>query len=106
MNLHKMMKQAQEMQTKIASLQEKVEAEEMDGTAGGGMVKMRINGKHNLLKVNIDDSLMKLEEKEMLEDLIVAAFNDAKEKIDTAAASQMSAITSGLNLPAGMKLPF
>lgn len=106
MNLHKMMKQAQEMQTKIASLQEKVEAEEMDGTAGGGMVKMRINGKHNLLKVNIDDSLMKLEEKEMLEDLIVAAFNDAKEKMDSYTSSQMSSVTSGLNLPPGMKLPF
>ncbi|MEQ1705461.1 MAG: YbaB/EbfC family nucleoid-associated protein [Rickettsiales bacterium] len=106
MNLHKMMKQAQEMQTKIASLQEKVEAEEMSGTAGGGMVSLRINGKHDLLKVNIDDSLMKLEEKEMLEDLIVAAFRDAKEKMDSYSSSQMSAVTSGLNLPPGMKLPF
>ena len=106
MNIQKMMKQAQEMQNKISSMQEKLEAEEMSGAAGGGMVSVRINGKSKLLKVSIDDSLMKLEEKEMLEDLIVAAFNDAKEKIDTAAASQMSAITSGLNLPAGMKLPF
>jgi nucleoid-associated protein EbfC len=106
MNLHKMMKQAQEMQTKIASLQQKVEAEEMDGASGGGMVKMRINGKHNLLKVNIDDSLMKLEEKEMLEDLLVAAFNDAKQKMDDYTSSQMSSVTSGLNLPPGMKLPF
>lgn len=106
MNLQKMMKQAQEMQSKISALQEKVEAEEMDGTSGGGMVSVRINGKHNLLKVKIDDSLMKLEEKEMLEDLIVAAFNDAKDKMDTSTSSQMSALTSGLNLPAGMKLPF
>lgn len=106
MNLHKMMKQAQEMQSKIASLQEKIEAEEMSGAAGGGMVSLRINGKHNLLKVSIDDSLMKPEEKEMLEDLIVAAFNDAKEKMDNYSSSQMSSVTSGLNLPAGMKLPF
>lgn len=106
MNLQKMMKQAQEMQSKIAALQEKIEAEEIDGAAGGGMVSVRINGKHNLLKVSIDDSLMKIEEKEMLEDLIVAAFNDAKEKIDSSTSSQMNAITSGLNLPAGMKLPF
>ena len=106
MNIQKMMKQAQEMQSKIAALQEKIEAEEMSGAAGSGMVSVRINGKHNLLKVNIDDSLMKLEEKEMLEDLIVAAFNDAKEKMDSSTSSQMSAVTSGLNLPAGMKLPF
>jgi DNA-binding YbaB/EbfC family protein len=106
MNLQKMMKQAQEMQTKIASLQAKVEAEEMDGSAGGGLVSLRINGKHNLLKVSIDASLLKAEEKEMLEDLIVAAFNDAKTKMDDSTASQMSAITSGMNLPAGIKLPF
>lgn len=106
MNIQKMMKQAQEMQNKITALQTKMEAEEMAGAAGGGMVSVKINGKHSLLKVNIDDSLMKLEEKEMLEDLIVAAFNDAKEKIDNATASQMNSITSGLNLPAGMKLPF
>ncbi len=106
MNIQKMMKQAQEMQNKITAMQAKLETEEVSGAAGGGMVSVKINGKHSLLKVNIDDSLMKLEEKEMLEDLIVAAFNDAKEKIDSSAASQMSAITSGLNLPAGMKLPF
>ena len=94
------------MQNKIATLQAKVEAEEMDGSAGGGLVSLRINGKHNLLKVNIDASLLKAEEKEMLEDLIVAAFNDAKNKMDESTSSQMSAITSGMNLPAGIKLPF
>lgn len=106
MNLQKMMKQAQEMQNKIAALQAKIEAEEVTGAAGGGLVSVRINGKHSLLKVNIDDSLMKTDEKEMLEDLIVAAFNDAKDKIDASTSSQMNAVTSGLNLPAGMKLPF
>jgi DNA-binding YbaB/EbfC family protein len=106
MNIQKMMKQAQEVQNKITALQSKIEAEEMDGSAGGGMVSLRINGKHDLLKVTIDTSLLKVEEKEMLEDLIVAAFNDAKTKMDNSTSSQMSAITSGLNLPAGMKLPF
>ena len=106
MNLQKMMKQAQDMQNKIAALQEKIEAEEVTGAAGGGAVNLRINGKHNLLKISIDDSLMKVEEKEMLEDLIVAAFNDAKQKMDDSASSQMSAVTSGMNLPAGIKLPF
>lgn len=106
MNIQKMMKQAQEMQTKITALQAKIEAEEMDGAAASGMVSVRINGKHDLLKVNIDKSLLKEDEKEMLEDLIVAAFNDAKSKMDESTNSQMSATTSGLNLPAGMKLPF
>lgn len=106
MNLQKMMKQAQEMQNKIAALQTKVEAEEMDGSAGGGAVSLRINGKHDLLKVNIDKSLLNPDEKEMLEDLIVAAFNDAKKKADDSATNQMSALTGSLNLPAGIKLPF
>ncbi len=106
MNLQKMMKQAQEVQNKITTLQAKVEAEETDGSAGGGAVTLRINGKHELLKVNIDTSLLKAEEKEILEDLIVAAFRDAKNKIDESSSSQMKAITGSLNLPAGMKLPF
>lgn len=106
MNLQKMMKQAQEMQSKIAAAQANIEAQEIDGAAGGGLVSLRINGKNNLLKIKIDDSLMKLEEKDMLEDLIVAAFNDAREKLDSSAASQMSAVTSGMNLPPGIKLPF
>jgi len=106
MNLQKMMKQAQEVQNKITALQAKVESQEMDGGAGGGAVTLRINGKHDLLKVNIDSSLLKPEEKEILEDLIVAAFNDAKNKMDASTTSQMNAITGSLNLPAGMKLPF
>jgi hypothetical protein len=106
MNLQKMMKQAQDVQNKIAALQAKVEAEEMDGSAGGNAVTLRINGKHELLKININPTLLNPEEKEMLEDLIVAAFNDAKNKMDDSASSQMNAITNSLNLPAGMKLPF
>lgn len=106
MNLQKMMKQAQEMQSKLAEAQAKVEATEMDGTAGGGAVSVRMNGKHQLLKVSIDTSLLKPEEKEMLEDLIIAAHNDAKNKLDESSSAQMKSVTSGINLPPGMKLPF
>lgn len=106
MNLQKMMKQAQDMQNKIGQVQAKIEAEEMDGVAASGLVSLRINGKHDLLKVSIDASLLKADEKETLEDLIVVAFSNAKSKLDESSATQMRAVTSGLNLPAGMKLPF
>ena len=106
MNIQKMMKQAQEMQQKMQDMQAKLEAEEMDGSAGGGMVKIRINGKNMMLKVQIDESLMKPDEKEVLEDLLVAAYNDARGKVDAAFSDNMSSMTSGLNLPPGFKLPF
>ena len=106
MNLQKMMKQAQEMQTRLAEAQAKVEAQEEEGNAGGGMVRLRMNGKHQLLGISIDASLLKPEEKEMLEDLIVAAHNDAKTRLDEGSASQMKQVTSGISLPPGMKLPF
>jgi len=106
MNLQKVMKQAQDMQTKMAEMQARLELEEVDGLAGGGLVRVRINGKNMMLKVSIDDSLMKVEEKEMLEDLLVAAYNDARGKIDSTTTDQMSKLTSGLNLPPGFKLPF
>ena len=106
MNLQKMMKQAQDMQQKMQEMQARLEAEEMDGSAGGGMVRIRINGKNMMLKVEIDDSLMKVEEKEVLEDLLVAAYNDARAKVDAAFSDNMSNMTSGLNLPPGFKLPF
>ncbi len=106
MNIQKMMKQAQEMQSKLAEVQAKLETQETDGSSGGGMVKVRVNGKSQLLSVTIDPSLMKPEEKEVLEDLIVAAFTDAKTKSDGAFSDQMGALTSGLNLPPGFKMPF
>jgi len=106
MNLQKMMKQAQDMQQKMQDMQLKLEAEESEGAAGGGMVKIRINGKNMMLAVKIDDSLMKAEEKEVLEDLLVAAYNDARGKVDAAFSDQMAKMTSGLNLPPGFKLPF
>lgn len=106
MNIQKMMKQAQEMQAKFASMQEKMEEAESEGAAGGGLVKLTINGKKVLKKIDIDASLLVADEKEVLEDLIVAAFNDASNKADQAMQEQMSEMTSGMALPPGMKLPF
>ncbi len=106
MNIQKMMKQAQEMQNKLAEVQKRMEEEETEGSSGGGSVKILLSGKNQLLKVTIDESLMKPEDKEMLEDLIVAAHNDARNKIDTALNERMSSVTAGLNLPPGFKLPF
>jgi DNA-binding YbaB/EbfC family protein len=106
MNIQKMMKQAQEMQTKIQDLQAKLDEAEMDGAAGGGLVKVRLSGKNRALKVSIDPSLLKADEKETLEDLLIVAINDARAKLDEQAGAQMSALSSGLNLPPGLKLPF
>ena len=106
MNIQKMMKQAQMMQAKIAELQAKLESEETEGSSGGGLVKLVITGKNDLRSISIDESLMKPEEKEVLEDLIVAAFNDAKTKVDANFTEQLNKITSGMGLPPGMKLPF
>lgn len=106
MNLQKMMKQAQQMQQNVADAQARIEAHEFNGAAGSGMVKVRINGKNRLLGVQIDASLMKADEKDMLEDLLIAAFNDARDQVDTMQSDEMNKITGGLNLPPGMKLPF
>lgn len=106
MNIQKMMKQAQEMQNKIATMQSKLEEEESEGSSGGGMVTVTMSGKGMVKKLHIDAKLVDPSEKEMLEDLIVAAFNDAKGKIETNMNEQMSKIAGGLGLPPGMKLPF
>ncbi|HEU5047944.1 MAG TPA: YbaB/EbfC family nucleoid-associated protein [Rickettsiales bacterium] len=106
MNIQKMMKQAQEMQNKISSMQAKLEEEESEGSSGGGMVRVVMNGKGAVKKLTLDKSIIDPNDKEMLEDLIVAAFNDAKNKVETNMSDQMSKITSGLSLPPGMKLPF
>jgi DNA-binding YbaB/EbfC family protein len=106
MNIQKMMKQAQEMQRKIADMQAELEAREMEGSSGGGAIKLTLTGKGALTKLSIDASVINAEDKEMLEDLIIAAHNDAKAKIDDATSSEMGKIAGGLNLPAGMKLPF
>ncbi|MBN8530521.1 MAG: YbaB/EbfC family nucleoid-associated protein [Alphaproteobacteria bacterium] len=106
MNFKNVMKQAQEMQAKIAQLQQKLEEEETEGASGGGMVKITLNGKGELKKIVIDPSLLAASEKEILEDLIVAAFKDTKSKVDAAAGDQMSKIAGGMGLPPGFKLPF
>jgi DNA-binding YbaB/EbfC family protein len=106
MNIQKMLKQAQEMQSKLGSLQADMEAREFEGAAGGGAVKITLTGKGHLTKIAIEKSLMNPEESDMVEDLIVAAHRDAKDKADAAMADAMGALTGGMNLPAGMKLPF
>jgi DNA-binding YbaB/EbfC family protein len=106
MNIQKMMKQAQQMQQKMVQMQEELSAREFEGKAGGGMVTIIVSGKGEMRKASIDDSLLNVEEKEMLEDLIVAAFNDAKAKADATAQDEMSKLTGGMGLPADMKLPF
>ncbi len=100
-----MMKQAQKMQEDMQKAQQEIANMEVEGQAGGGMVKVVMNGRHELRSVNIDDSLMK-DEKDMIEDLVAAAVNDAVRKIEQESSAKMSGVTSGMNLPAGMKLPF
>ena len=105
-NFNNMIKQAQDLQKKMAEAQEKVETLEAEGISGGGIVKITINGKNNVPSVNIDETAIDKNEKEILEDLIVAAFNDARDKIQRKIADEMSSLTGGIKLPPGMKLPF
>ena len=101
-----MLKQAQELQSKMAEAQKKVEQLEAEGTAGGGLVKIVVDGKNLVKSIYIDDSLINKNEKEILEDLVVAAFNDGKEKIQKKISAEMASVTGGLKLPPGVKLPF
>jgi len=100
-----MLKQAQKMQEDMQKAQQEIANMEVEGTAGGGMVSVVMNGRHELLRVNIDDSLMG-DDKEMIEDLLAAAVNDAVRRIEQTSSEKMSGLTAGLNLPGGMKLPF
>lgn len=100
-----MMKQVQKMQAKMAEMQEALDKMEVEASAGGGMVKVTCNGKHEILSVTIDPEVVDPEDVEMLQDLIMAAVNQAREKVQEAQQEQMSSITGGLNLP-GMNLPF
>jgi len=103
--LGNLMKQAQEMQGKMQEAQEDLANEEVTGEAGGGLVKIVMNGKHQAKRINIDyDSIG--EDKEMLEDLIAAAINDAASKIQSLTSERMSGLAGGMGLPPGMKLPF
>ena len=105
-NLASMMKQAQAMQEKMQEMQAALEDHEVSGSAGGGMVGITLNGKGEMRRVKIDPSLIDPAEPEMLEDLIVAAHNDAKVKVEAHMQDEMSKVTGGLKLPPGMKLPF
>ena len=100
-----LMKQAQKMQEDMQKAQAELATMEVEGQAGGGMVKVTMNGRHEIRRVNIDDSLMG-DDKEMLEDLVAAAVNDAVRKVEQQSSDKMSGLTAGMNLPAGMKLPF
>ena len=105
-DFNNMLKQAQELQKKMADAQKKVEELEAEGTSGGGLVKVKINGKNVITSVSIDESLISKDEKEILEDLIVAALNDARENVQKKISEEMNSLTGGLKLPPGMKLPF
>ena len=105
-NLGNMMKQAQQLQKKMAEAQNKLNDIEVEGTSRGGLIKVTATAKGIFKRISIDDSLIKQDEKEILEDLIVAAINDAKEKGEAAAQEEMKNLTGGLPLPPGMKLPF
>ena len=105
-NLGQMLKQAQEMQSRMAELQAQLAGVELTGSAGGGLVQVTLNGKGEMKQVKIDKSLMVADESEVLEDLIVAATNDAKAHVEAHVQQEMSKLTGGLQLPPGMKLPF
>jgi DNA-binding YbaB/EbfC family protein len=105
-NLSGLMKQAQQMQEKMAEMQSKLEAMEIDGESGAGLVKVTLNGKGDLRRIKVDPKVIDPADAEMLEDLIVAAHTNARQKLEVAAAAEMQKVTGGLQLPPGMKLPF
>jgi DNA-binding YbaB/EbfC family protein len=105
-NIGQLLKQAQAMQEKVAEIQAQLEAVEMTGLAGGGVIAVTLNGKGDVKTIKIDKSLLDPEEVEVLEDLIVAAFADAKRKVKAHAEQEMQKLTGGLPLPGGFKLPF
>ncbi len=100
-----LMKQAQKMQEDMQRAQEEIATMEIEGQSGGGLVKVVMNGQHELRKVSIDDSLVG-DDKDMLEDLVAAAVNDASQRLSAASKDKLSGLTSGMELPPGMKLPF
>ena len=105
-NLAGLMKQAQQMQSKMEEMQAKLQAMEIDGEAGAGLVKVTLNGKGDLRRIKVDPKVIDPADAEMLEDLIVAAHAAARQKLEVAAAEEMQKVTGGLQLPPGMKLPF
>jgi len=104
-NLSQLMRQAQAMQANMQKAQDELASIEVEGTAGGGMVKVLVTCKHEVKRVTIEPALLD-DDKEMLEDLIAAAFNDARAKVERTVQEKLSAVTGGLALPGGLKLPF
>jgi len=105
-NLGQMLKQAQEMQGRMAEMQEELERIEIEGRAGGGMVTVKMTAKGKLTGISIDPSLMAADERETLEDLIMAAHADARDKAQARMAEEMKKLTGGMPLPDGFQLPF
>lgn len=104
-NIGQLMKQAQAMQDNMQKMQDQLAQLEVEGQSGAGMVKVQMTCKHDVKRVTIDPSLVG-DDKEMLEDLVAAAFNDAARKVEATIAEKMSSVTAGMGLPPGMKLPF
>ena len=105
-NFDEIMKMAQNAQAELMKAQEGLDKIEVEGASGGGLVKIRASAKGRIISVEIDESLLAPSEKEVVEDLVAAAINDARAKADQAAQGEMSKMTSGLSLPPGFKLPF
>ncbi len=105
-DISQLMRQAQQMQAKLNDAQKKLEAMEVEGAAGGGLVKLRLNGKSALLGLAIDASLMVADEREILEDLIKAAHDDARRKLEEAQNEEMKGLSGGLGMLPGFKMPF
>ncbi|MEZ5960990.1 MAG: YbaB/EbfC family nucleoid-associated protein [Hyphomonadaceae bacterium] len=105
-DISQIMRQAQQMQAKINEAQKKLEAMEVEGSSGGGMVKLRISGKNALLSISIDPSLMVADDREILEDLIKAAHDDARRKLEDAQGEEMKGLSGGLGILPGFKMPF
>jgi DNA-binding YbaB/EbfC family protein len=105
-NMGNLMKQAQQLQANMQRAQQEIAAMEVTGEAGGGMAKVVMNGRHEVKRVSLDASIISAEDKDMLEDLVAAAVNDAVQKVERTSQEKMSSLMGGMNLPPGMKLPF
>lgn len=105
-NIDDILAMAQNVQNELQKAQDQLDTIEVEGVSGGGLVKMKASAKGRIINIAIDDSLIEVSEKQMLEDLLAAAFNDARTKADAVSGQEMSKMTSGLSLPPGFKLPF
>ena len=105
-NLDEILAMAQNVQSELQKAQDQLDTIEVEGVSGGGLVKVKATAKGRIIGIAIDDSLIEVSEKQMLEDLLAAAFNDARAKADAASGAEMSKMTSALPLPPGFKLPF